>query len=240
MIIRLDTPKILSDAISIISELVTEVRIKMLEDGLSIVAVDPANISMILFKIPKESFSEYQPSKMVLGVNLEDLKRILKRAANSSSIILEQEENQLKISIFDKIKRNFVLSLIDIDTEDKQEPALSFTCEAEINSVDFSQAVEDSLIVADSCSLEVLENTFVIEGKGKLNSSRTEFSSENVTLSGSGRSKYSLEYLSKFAKAKAISEKVSIRFANDYPLRIDFAGAKLGIGFVLAPRVETD
>jgi DNA polymerase III sliding clamp (beta) subunit (PCNA family) len=61
-----------------------------------------------------------------------------------------------------------------------------------------------------------------------------------MKISGSGKSKYSLEYLSKFSKAKSISDKVLLRFADDYPLRIDFAGSKMGIGFILAPRVETD
>jgi DNA polymerase III sliding clamp (beta) subunit (PCNA family) len=49
-----------------------------------------------------------------------------------------------------------------------------------------------------------------------------------------------LEYLSKFVKAKSISDKVLLRFSDDYPLRMDFAGSKLGMGFILAPRVETD
>jgi len=240
MIVRLDSPKILSDAISIISELVTEVRIKILEEGLSIVAVDPANIAMVVFKVPKESFSQYEAGKEVWGINLEDFKRVLKRAATSSSLILEQEDNQLKISVFDKVKRSFVLSLINLDSEDKTEPALNFSCEVEMNSQELSQAIDDSLVVADSCSISVEANVLTVEGKGSLNSSKAEFSSEDMKISGSGKSKYSLEYLSKFVKAKSISDKVILRFSDDYPLRMDFAGSKLGMGFILAPRVETD
>ena len=112
MLVKIDKPKELADAISIISEIVSEVRIKLLVEGMSIIAVDPANVAMVIFKIPKESFSQYEAGRDVWGVNLEDLKRILKRASTSSSILLEQEDNQLKISIFDKVKRNFVLSLV--------------------------------------------------------------------------------------------------------------------------------
>jgi proliferating cell nuclear antigen len=175
MIVRLDNPKILSDAISIISELVAEVRIKVLDEGLSIVAVDPANIAMIIFKIPKESFSQYEAGKEIWGVNLEDFKRVLKRAASSSSMILEQENNQLKVSVFDKVKRSFVLSLIDVDSEDKTEPALNFACEVEMNSQELSQAIEDCLVVADSCSIGIDGKNLIIEGKGSLNSSKAEF-----------------------------------------------------------------
>lgn len=240
MIVRLDNPKILSDAISIISEIVTEVRIKVLEDGLSIVAVDPANIAMVVFKIPKESFSQYEAGKEIWGINLEDFKRVLKRAATSSSMILEQEDNQLKVSVFDKVKRSFVLALIDVDSEDKSEPTLNFTCEIEMNSQELSQAIEDCLVVADSCTFSVEGDKLIIEGKGSLNSSKAEFSSDDMKINGTGKSKYSLEYLSKFSKAKSIADKVLIKFSDEYPLRIDFAGSKLGMGFILAPRVETD
>jgi len=44
----------------------------------------------------------------------------------------------------------------------------------------------------------------------------------------------------KFIKAGKISDKVIVNFSDDYPLRLDFPGEKMGIGFVLAPRVEND
>jgi len=240
MILKLDKPKLLSDAIAIISEIVTEVRIKLLEDGMSIVSVDPANVAMVIFKLPKENFSQYEAGGEVWGVNLSDLKNVLKRASTSSSIVFEQEENQLKISIFDKVKRVFNMSLIDVESEDKKEPGLNFLCKVEMNSLDFSQAVEDCNVVADACSFICGSGFFVIEGSGSLNSARAEFSGDDAVLEGIGKSKYSLEYLMKFIKASRISEKVSIKFSDDYPLRIDFAGDNMGIGFVLAPRVEND
>ncbi len=240
MIVQIDNPKILSDAISIISELVTEVRIKLLEEGMSIVAVDPANVAMIVFKIPKESFSQYEAGREVWGVNLEDFKRVLKRAANSSSVVIEQEENQLKVSMFDKAKKNFILSLIDVESDDKSEPSLTFSSTVEMSSQDLAQSIEDCSVVSDSVGFTVSADHFVIEGNGSLNSARAEFSSDHVKVSGTGKSKYSLEYLMKFIKAKSLSEKVSIKFSDDYPLRLDFAGNRLGMGFILAPRVEND
>jgi len=240
MLLKLDKPKLLSDAISIISEIVTEVRIKLLEDGMSIVAVDPANVALIIFKLPKESFSQYEIGNEVWGVNLSDLKQILKRASLSSSLVIEQEENRLKISIFDKIKRIFHMSLIEVESEDKNEPNLQFSCKVEMDSHHFTQAIEDCSIVADSCSLISKEGAFIIEGSGSLNSAHAEFSGDEAQIQGIGKSKYSLEYLMKFIKGGKISNKVVINFSDDYPLKLDFPGEKMGIGFILAPRVEND
>lgn len=240
MILKLDEPKLLSDAIGIISEIVTEVRIKLLEEGMSIVAVDPANVAMVIFKLPRTVFSQYQAGGEVWGVNLADLKQILRRAGSSSSVVFEQEDNQLKITIFDKVKRVFTMALINVESEDKDEPGLNFSCKVELSADNFQQAVEDSSIVADACSLISGAGFFIIEGQGSLNSARAEFSGDEAKIEGVGKSKYSLEYLMKFVKAGKISDKVLINFSDDYPLRLDFAGVKAGMGFILAPRVEND
>ena len=240
MILRLDNPKLMSDAIAIISEVVSEVRIKLLEDGMSIVAVDPANVALVIFKLPKESFSQYETGNEVWGVNLGDLKKILKRTGTSASVVFEEENGKLKISIFDKVKRVFSLALIEVSSEDKDIPELNFGARVEMDSEDFARAVEDTDVVADSCSFIANENNFVVEGSGNLNSARAEFSGESVEIFGIGKSKYSLEYLMKFIKAVKISSRVVVNFSDDYPLRLDFPGEKMGVGFVLAPRVEND
>lgn len=240
MVLKLEDPRLMSEAISIISDLVSEVRIKLLEDGMSIIAVDPANVALVVFKLPKESFVEYDAGNVVWGVNLVDLKKILKRASIGSSIVFEEVAGKLKISIFDKIKRIFNLALIEVTSEDKDIPELNPAARAEIDGNDFARAIEDANVVADSCAFIVEENKFSVEGSGNLNSARAEFSGENIELFGAGRAKYSLEYLMKFIKAVKISDKVVVSFSDDHPLRMDFPGEKMGIGFILAPRVEND
>jgi len=240
MIVKMDKPKLLSDAINIISEIVTEVRIKLLEDGMSIIAVDPANVAMVIFRIPKESFSQYEAGGEVWGVNLADLKLVFRRASSGANVVIEQEENQLKISIFDKVKRIFNMALIEVDSEDKPEPDLKFAAKVQMDSSNFSQAIEDCSVVADACSLVAGKDFFIIEGLGALNSARAEFSGDEAKMEGIAKSKYSLEYLMKFIKAGKIAERVEINFSDDYPLRLDFPGDQLGIRFILAPRVEND
>ena len=79
MRLTLQNPKIFSDIVTIISELVTEVRIKVNKEGISLTAIDPANVAMIYFKIPAALFSEFELEKeeVELGVNLNSLKSVL-------------------------------------------------------------------------------------------------------------------------------------------------------------------
>ena len=132
MLIKLENPAILSKVIELISELVTEARLKVNEFGMSITAMDPANVAMVGFKIPKSAFSQFETNEEVLGINLDNLKRILKRCGSSSSLILEKKDNLLSIQIQDRIKRNFSLSLIEIEAEDKDLPNLEFSSKVEL------------------------------------------------------------------------------------------------------------
>ena len=240
MLVKLDNPKIFSDVIGIISELVTEVKIKVDKQGLSIVAIDPANVALVAFNIPSTAFSTFEANEEVIGVGLDNLKSILRRCSPGSNLVMQTEDNLLKIEIHDKIKRTFSLALINIEAEEKAIPHLEFSSKVEMNSVDFSEAIEDCAIVADAVGLSIKEGKFIIEAKG-LNSAKNEFSSDEVKIEGiNGKAKYSLEYLQKFAKASKLTEKMRINFSDDYPLRLEFNTPQIALVFILAPRVENE
>ncbi|MBR9704272.1 DNA polymerase sliding clamp [Candidatus Pacearchaeota archaeon] len=242
MLFKLDHPKLFSDIISIISELVLEVRMKVNDEGLSIVAIDPANVAMTVFKLPKQAFSEFEvEGDEVLGVSLDSLKAVLRRIKTGSILIMSKRENELNIQIRDKVKREFNLALIEIEGEEKKVPNLEFGAKIEMASVDFSEAVEDSLVVADSCTFLSEPDKFIIKAKGSLNSFKSEFSSDELSITAiNAQSKYSLEYLQKMIKATKITDKVIINFSDDYPLKLEFNTPFIQLAFILAPRVETE
>jgi proliferating cell nuclear antigen len=241
MKLKLDNPKIFSEIIGIISEMVLEVRIKVNNEGLSISAIDPANVAMILFKLPADAFSELEVEKEeILGVSLDNLKAVLRRVKAGSVLVMEKEENMLKIIIQDKIRKEFSLALIDVEGDEKPIPNLNFVSKIEMTSVDFSEAIEDCNVVADSCSFISAPDNFVIQGKGNLNSFKSEFSDEVNIQAEEASSKYSLEYLQKMIKGTKLTDKVVLNFGNDYPLKLEFNTPKVSLSFILAPRVETE
>jgi len=241
MLLKLANPKIFSEVIGIISELVLEVRIKVSKEGMSILAIDPANVAMILFKLPASAFSELEIEREeILGVSLDNLKAVLRRVKAGSVLVISRQENELKIEIHDKIRKEFNLALIDIEGEEKDIPNLEFVSRIEMSSVDFSEAIEDCNVVADSCAFISAPDKFVISAKGSLNSFKSEFTDEVNIQAQEANSKYSLEYLQKMIKAGKISDKVAINFSSDYPLRLDFNTPLIELGFILAPRVESE
>jgi proliferating cell nuclear antigen len=241
MHLKLQNPKIFSDIISIISELVTEVRLKVSSEGMFLTAVDPANVAMVFFKIPAELFEEISvESEQELGVNLDNLKSILRRCKPGSSLILERTENKLKIGIQDRIKRDFMLALIDIEGDDKEMPTWDFKSVIKMNSDAFVEVIEDCKVVSDACTFKASPDKFIVEASG-LNSARAEFSSDEAEIASANSSaRFSLEYLQKFAKGAKISNQVSINFSDNHPMRINFPTGNVMLSFVLAPRIEQD
>lgn len=241
MHLKLDNPKLFSDLIGIISELVTEVRLKITREGVSLTAIDPANVAMVHFKMPSDLFSQFELAEdVILGINLENLKAILRRCKPGSSLTLLKADNFLKIGIHDKIKRDFTLALLDIDSEEKEMLNLEFKSVVKMDSSAFSEVVEDCLVVSDACTFFAGPSSFIVEAHG-LNSARAEFSSEEIEIySDSAKARYSLEYLNKFIKGAKISDRVTISFTDSKPMRIDFPTGNVMLSFILAPRVEQE
>ena len=240
MLVKLDNPFLLSKAVEIISELVTEVRIKFSELGLSITAIDPANVALVGFKLPRNAFSQFESGKEVLGVNLDSLKQVLRRCSAGSSLVMEKRDNLLQILIQDRIKRSFTLSLIDIESEEKDIPLLEYSARVELNSIDLIDSIEDCAVVADACSFIIQNNNFIVKAKS-LNSAMSEFSGDEAKIEGENcKAKFSIEYLQKFMKGAKLSNKTLLQFAEDHPLRVDIRTENIELVFILAPRVETE
>ena len=77
MKLTLAEPKFLKESINIISELVNEARFKVSKEAIELVAMDPANVAMVIFKLLSSSFTEYDVKKDVeIAIReLEDAKR---------------------------------------------------------------------------------------------------------------------------------------------------------------------
>lgn len=240
MLLKLENPKLLADIVSIISEIVTEVKIKVTKDGMGLTAIDPANVAMVYFKIPADLFSQFEvQNDEILGINLENFKAVLRRCQQGSSLSLSKVDNTLKLGIQDRIKRDFTLALIDIDAEEKEMPQWEFNSVIKMDSNTFVEVVEDCAIVSDACTFIAEPAKFIIDAHGPLNSARAEFSPEEVEIhSGNSTARFSLEYLNKFMKGAKISSQVILNFSDNHPMRINFPTGNVMLSFILAPRIE--
>lgn len=240
-------PRLLKEGINIISDLVSDVRIKLDSNKLEIVAMDPANVAMVIFRLLSSSFSEYDVNgEESFSISLDIFKQVLGRAKSSDSVILELDEakNRLKVELKGETNRSFNLGLIDLHDKAQKIPDLKFNASLEIASHFFSDAVDDMGIVADAISLVADEDKFIVESSGHVSDARFEikdsdegkfnFDSEKII-----RAKYSAEYLKKIVKGAKLADRVLIKFSEDYPLQVEYKVTdRLHLMTILAPRVD--
>lgn len=247
MKLTLAEPKYLKDSISIISELVNEGSFKITPDAIELVAMDPANVAMVIFKLLSSAFAEYeieQPTE--IAINLNNLKQILRRAGPSDTLTLETEENKLKITLRGTTKRTFSLPIINVESKEQRVPELSFGTSIKARSHMLNEAIEDVDIVGESVSFSAETGKFTVAAEGDLSKAHIEIKhDENTTVNmhdtGLLRAKYSIEYLKKMIAGSKLSDEVLIQFNKDYPLRLDYKDIdKVALSFILAPRVEND
>lgn len=247
MKLSLAEPKYLKDSISIISDLVNEARFKITPDSMELVAMDPANVAMVIFKLLSSAFIEYDvKEKTELAINLNNFKQILRRVKPSDVLTLELSEgNRLKVTLKGTATKTFSLPIIEIDEKEQRVPELEFPVTIQTDASILNEAIEDVGVVADSVSFIAETGKFIVEAKGDLNKARIEIPADDSTKiivgNESIRSKYSIEYLKKMIGGSKLSDEVVLKFNKDYPLKIEYKSVdKVLLSFILAPRVEED
>lgn len=245
MKLTLAEPKLLKESISIISDLVTETKFRVGKDFIEIVAMDPANVAMVVFRMPSNSFAEYDVSEdTVLAMNLASFKQVLRRAKPNDVLTLEKTENKLKIILKEKNVRTFYLPLIDLDDRPQKVPDLSAKAVVSLPSSVLNEAIEDMDIVSESVTFMADVDNLTISASGDLKNADVVIGKDDsvsITTDGEHKSKYSIEYLKKMIQSSKLVGNAVLKFSNDYPLTLEYAEKdKLSLSFILAPRVDND
>ena len=240
-------PNYLKDSVSIISELVNEASFKIKPNSIELVAMDPANVAMVIFKLLSSAFTEYNVEKETdIAINLTNLKQILRRAKSSDSLTMEIEEDKLKITLQGGSTRTFYLPIIDLEEKEQRIPDLNFPVTIKTKTSVLSDAIEDVDVVAESVSFIVEPKRMMVVAEGDLSKAKIDIPSKGDTVIVSDtpdkiQAKYSIEYLKKMMAAAKIADDVTIQFNKDYPLKLEYKSVdKVFLSFILAPRVEND
>ncbi len=244
--IVIDEGTMFRDAVSAIGELIDEGIFKLNKDGLSFIAADRAMVSVVELRIPSMAFEEYDVEEETkLPLNIANFVSILKRVTSRDKIILEVKENRLHITFKNSSTRKFSLPLLDISEEEIPPiDQLEFKARATIDSEVLKNGIKDAEVVADSVVFEADENAFRMIAEGDLSSVELILEKGNDALyeldvQEKVRARYPLDYLKKMIKGHKVSETVTLNWATDYPLKMEFKVLdKIALNFVLAPRVE--
>ena len=240
-------PKYFKDSISIISELVSEAKFTATTNGLRLVAMDPANVAMVVFELLSSCFTEYNvKGTEEVAINLNNLKQILRRAKGDDILTLETtEDSKLKIIMKSNTVRSFSIPTLELDDKEQRVPELTFPMIVESQSEILTEAIEDVSVVAESVTFLGEKGLLSVKAEGDLSKAFIEIKHDDSTVIKAGadkyKAKYSLEYLKKMIAGGKLADQVSLHFNNDYPMKLEYkVKDRLSLSFILAPRVDND
>jgi|TARA_B100001287_G_C22686548_1_gene534137 proliferating cell nuclear antigen PCNA len=219
-------------------------------------AMDNAHVSIFEIKLPSEWFDTYNvESDTMIGINTNILFKVLHTREKSHTLRLVLEEgnsDKLEINLLsentDVYDRNYVIPLVDIDSEIMGIPEMEYQAEIAFPSTVFSTLIDQMNMFGDSlnitCSEEKVEMNSESVDTGKmfvnipiddLNSFAIE-EGENLDMS------FSLSHLKNICLYSKISKEIEVNLTRDYPIKLiytlDHENAKAM--FYLAPKIDND
>ncbi len=241
-------PRFFKESISIVSDLVGEAKFKATSNALELVAMDPANVAMVIFKLFSSSFTQYEvKDEEEIAINLSNLKQILRRTKGEDMLTLETtEDNKLKIIMKSNTTRSFSIPTLELEDKEQRVPELNFPLSVQTSSSVLSEAVEDVSVVAESVTFLGEKNQLSVKAEGDLSKAFIEIRPDDQTIIKTDseekfKAKYSLEYLKKMIAGGKLSDQVFLQFNTDYPLKVEYKVTdRLLLSFILAPRVDND
>ncbi|MDD3041377.1 MAG: DNA polymerase sliding clamp [Methanosarcinaceae archaeon] len=237
--------ELLKDSIAALAVIVDEVRFKISQEGISVKAVDPANVAMGIFELRAEAFDEYNADECEIGIDLNKISDLLGLADKTDTVKMELDENSQKLLI-DVGGLSYTLSLLDPSTirAEPRVPQLELPVKVVLNGLDLRRAVKASEKISDHMLMGVSDDTFYMEAKGDTDKVRLEMGRDQLIdlKSGDACSLFSLDYLSEIVKPANKANEVTLSLGRDFPILIDFeiANGAGKVSYLLAPRIESD
>jgi proliferating cell nuclear antigen len=242
---------LLKDAVAAVYEIVKEdVSFKLTKDGLFLSAMDPANVSMVMFRMLVPAFETYSlAEEKTIGVDMERLMQVMKQAGASDSVTLKLEKDAANIAVIFKGEstRRFQIPLLENPAEGRKPPSITFEANALLKSDVLAQGVSDSEIFSDSVVFLADKEKFSMEASGETGKSGLELEKGKddalveLEVSAPAKARYAVDYLKKMLKGAKLAENVRVQFKTDFPIQVEYAVTDtLQLKFVLAPRIESE
>jgi len=250
--IKKENSKILKTIVEALGAIIDETAFKITPNEFIITAMDPSRICLLKLIIKKEHFDEYNCEKETkIGLNLEDLDKILKRSSTNDSVEIDFNEKDQKIKISMKRgeasrKRTFSLALLDVDIEEIPMDNLlkiEYPSTWEFNPDFLVEAMKDAEIYSEILNVKTEEGKgLTFNSSGQIGEMTYEIELSELfgaILQGTTTGAYSLTFLKTIMKLSPITEKLEISLKTDHPLKFKFHLLEGGeLYYFLAPRVE--
>lgn len=151
----------LKKIVDAMKDLVNEANLECSSKGITLQAMDSSHVSLISLSLLRESFNHYRCDRNIsIGLNLANLTRILKCAANDDSVVMKAQDEGRAIEFTfegDEGERisEFELNMMDIESEHLGIPETDYKCVVSMPSGEFQRIIRDIGTLGDAITIGV-------------------------------------------------------------------------------------
>lgn len=243
---ELSDAKFFKSCIDAIVNLVDEGTFEVSGEGLKLRTMDPSQIAMVDFHLPKDAFDKLEAEdKANVSVNLADLAKILarSRAGEKLNVKLEEKESRLLLEFTGQSKRKFRLPLIESNATLPREPRVPFDVEVKLKGGALKDMLRDAGLLSSHVVLNAEGDEFIVEAHGDSGDLRIETTKgsgevSEIKIKAASRAMFPYEYLDDITRACPDDAVMEVGLKSDAPVRIAYVIGKAKLAYYLAPRVE--
>ena len=239
--IKPDKVKGFKNTINAVAVLIDEGVLNVNKEGLNVQAMDSSQIAMVILKMPDNAFESFNFTEdLNVGVNFEELNKIIKRA-NNEDVIKIEIGNTLKIKFIGKSTRTFNLSIIDGGGGKNKVPEIEYNSKVVVSAGDLREGLSDAGLMGTHVKMTV-DGKFILNVEGDVGSSAIDFPEELAVVESSKNefAIFDLEMLGKLLKSAESSTEVTLNLRTAAPILINYSIGESEVKYYLAPRIESE
>jgi len=242
--IEVEDARFWKECIDAIVNLIDEGVLEVKPEGIFLKAMDPSQIAMVSFSVPSKSFASYKADSVErIGINFDNLAKILARTRGKERLKIAREENKLDLDFVGESMRKFKIPLLDLSAGPQKEPKIEYDAAVKINGGQFKEILRDASLISSHLALEATEAGFFVEARGdaadlRIENGKTAQMISEMSVKKPARATFPLQFLDDIAKACPNDALLTLHLKTNAPIKVEYMIGDASLIYYLAPRIE--
>jgi proliferating cell nuclear antigen len=240
-----------------LKDILLETNISFKKDGMRIINMDKSHTMLAHLHLPAENFELYEceKEKIIIGVNMFHLFKLINSIDNDDTLTIYIERKDYNDGIVSHLGLKFEngdikqcktqkLRLIEPDSDELEEPNVTFSSVINLPSADFQKIIRDLSYISEKLEIKSVGNELIFRCSGQFATAEvrrveSDGSMEFLHKKDAGKiiqGEFSLKNLGYFIKCTNLCNQIEMYLDNDMPLVVKYYVASLGtIKLCLSP-----
>jgi proliferating cell nuclear antigen len=232
-----------------LKDILLETNISFQPDGIRIINMDKSHTILVHLYLAASKFEFYEckKEKIIIGVNMFHLFKLINSIDNDDTLTIYIEEDNYYDGIVSHLALKFEngdikqcktqkLKLIEPEQDELEVPDVKFTSIINLPSQDFQKIIRDLSCISDKLEIKSVGNELIFKCQGQFASAEihraeSDGSMEFIMKPDSSKviqGEFSLKNLGYFIKCTNLCSQIEMYLENDLPLVVKYDVASLG------------